>query len=72
MEDITYALSKSTTDDYRLLGDILGVNKYYKLICISTYAIPAKPALYGPSINNTMPTHKRKCKEEDWDLIHTA
>ncbi len=27
VEDITYAWRKSATDDYRLLGDILGVNK---------------------------------------------
>jgi hypothetical protein len=72
VEDITYGWSKSTTDNYGLLGDILGVNKYYKLTCISTYRIPAEPASYDPSINNAMPTHKRKCNEEDWDLISTA
>jgi hypothetical protein len=31
-----------------------------------------KPMLYDPSINNMTPTHKWKCKEEEWDLIHTA
>ncbi len=72
MEDITYAWSKSTTDDYGLLGDILSVNEYYKLTSISTYAIPVEPALYGPSINNAMLTHERECKEEDWDLTRTA
>jgi hypothetical protein len=72
VENITYALSKSVTDDYGLLGNILGVNEYYKLTGISTYAIPAEPTLYNPSINNATPTHKSKCKEEDWDLIRTA
>jgi hypothetical protein len=72
VEDITYAWSKSATDDYGLLGNILSVDKYYKITGISNYAIPMEPTLYDPSINNTMPTHKRKCKEEDWDLIHTV
>jgi hypothetical protein len=71
VEDITYAWSKSTTDDYRLFGDILGVDENYKLTGISTYAILVEPALYDPSINNTMFTHECKCKEEDWELIRT-
>ncbi len=33
--------------------------------------ILAEPASYNPSINNVMPTHEPKCKEEDWDLICT-
>jgi hypothetical protein len=61
VEDITYAWSKSVTDDYGFLGNILGVDKYCKLTSISTCAIPVEPALYNPSINNAMPTHKRKC-----------
>jgi hypothetical protein len=72
MEGISYAWSKSLTDDYGLLGNILGVDKYYKLTGISTYAIPTELASYDPSINITMPTHESKCKEEDWDLIRTA
>jgi hypothetical protein len=72
VEDITYAWSKSATDNHGLLGSILGVDEYYKLTGISTYAIPAEPALYNPSINNTTSTHKRKCKKEDCDLICTA
>ncbi len=72
VEDITYAWSKSTMDNYGLLGDILGVNKSYKLTSISTYTIPTEPASYDPSINNTAPTQERKRKEEDWDLIRTA
>jgi hypothetical protein len=39
VEDITYAWSKSATDDYGLLGNILGVDKYCKLSGISTYVI---------------------------------
>ena len=65
VEDITYAWSKSATDGYGLLGNILSVNEYYDLTGISTYAIPAEPMLYNPFIINAMPTHKRKCKEED-------
>jgi hypothetical protein len=72
VEDITYAWSKSVTDDYGLLGNILGVDKYYKPTRISTHAIPVEPTSYDSSINNPMPTHKCKCKEEDWDLIRTA
>jgi hypothetical protein len=72
VEDITYALSKSGINNYGLLGNILGVDEYYKLTGISTYVIPMEPVLYDPSINNAMPTHKRKCKEENWDLIRTA
>jgi hypothetical protein len=72
VEDITYAWSKSVTDDYGRLGNILGVDKYYELTSISNCAIPAESALYSPSINNAMPTHKHKCKEEDWDLIRTT
>ncbi len=71
-EDITYAWSKSVTDNYGLLDSIISVDEYYELTGISTYAIPAEPALYNPSINNATPTHKCKCKEEDWDLICTA
>ncbi len=63
VKDITYARSKSARmDNYGLLGDSLGVNKYYKLTGISTYAIPAEPALYDPSMNYLMPTHKQKCR----------
>jgi hypothetical protein len=72
VEDITYAWSKSATDGYGLLGNILSDDYYYKLTGISTYAIPAEPALYDPSINNRTPTHECKCKEEDWDLIRTT
>jgi hypothetical protein len=59
-------------DCHRLLGDFFGVDEYYELTGISTYAILMEPALYNPSINNVMPTHKWKRKEEDWDLIHTT
>jgi hypothetical protein len=72
VEDITYVWSKSVTDNCGLLGNILCVDKYYKLTGISTYAIPEEPALYNLSINNATPTHKCKYNEEDWDLIRTA
>jgi hypothetical protein len=72
VEDITYAWSKSATDDYGLLGNILGVDKYDNLTGINTYAIPMEPALYNPTINNSTLTHEQKRKEEGWDLICTS
>jgi hypothetical protein len=72
VEDITYAWSKSATDNYGLLGDILGVDEYNNLTGIDTYEIPAEPASYNPTINNATLVHKRKRKEEDWDLIRTS
>jgi hypothetical protein len=71
VEDITYAWSKSAMDNYGLLSDILGINKYNKLTIINTYAIPIEPPSYDPSITNAMLTHERKQKEEEWDLIRT-
>ncbi len=44
VEDIAYAWSKSATDDYGLLGDILGVDEYDDLTGIDTYMVPAEPA----------------------------
>jgi hypothetical protein len=58
-------------DNYGLLGDILSIDVYNKLTNINTYAIPIEPASYEPSITNTMLTHERKRKEEEWDLIQT-
>ncbi len=72
LEDITYPWSKSATDNYGLLGDSLGVDEYHKLTGISTNRISTEPTLNNPSINNTTPTHKCKCMEEDWDLIRTV
>ena len=69
MEDITYAWSKNARDNYGLLGNILGIDEYNELTNINTYAIPIEPASYEPSITNTMLTHERKRKEEEWDLI---
>jgi hypothetical protein len=72
VEDITYSWSKNATDNYGLLGNIVGVDEYDKLTNIDTYAIPIKPASYNPSITNAMLTHERKRKEEEWDLIQTS
>ena len=43
VEDITYEWSKSATDDYGLLDDIIGTDEYYVLTDIDTYAIPNEP-----------------------------
>ena len=62
VEDITYAWSKNNTDNYGLLGDILGEDEYDELTGIGTYTIPTKPVSYDPTINNATFTHKRKRK----------
>ena len=71
VEDITYLWSKNATDNYGLLGDILGANEYDELTGIDSYVIPNEPALYDPAIMNAMLTHERKRREEEWDLIRT-
>ncbi len=40
VEDITYSWSKNATDNYGLLGDILGIDEYDELTNIDTYTIP--------------------------------
>jgi hypothetical protein len=72
VEDITYLWSKNPTDDYGLLGDILGADEYDELTAIDTYAVSNKPASYDPTITNATLTHERKHKEEEWDLIRTS
>ena len=71
VEDITYSWSKNATDNYGLLGNILGADKYNKLTGIDSYIIPNKLASYNPAITNAMLTHECKCQEEEWDLIRT-
>jgi hypothetical protein len=65
VEDITYSWSKNATDNYGLLGNILGVDEYNELTNIDTYAIPIEPASYNPSITNATLTHKHKQKEKN-------
>ncbi len=60
VEDITYLWSKNATDNYGLLGDILGAKEYNELTNIDSYVIPNEPASYDPAITNAMLTHKRK------------
>jgi hypothetical protein len=72
VEDITYAWSKNNTDNYGLLGDILGEEKYNELTRIGSYTIPAEPASYDPTITNATLTHERKWKEEEWELVRTS
>jgi hypothetical protein len=72
VEDITYAWSKNATDDYGLLANILGADEYEELTNINSYAIPLEPASYDPTITNATLTHKRKQKEEEWELICTS
>jgi hypothetical protein len=72
VEDITYAWSKNNTDNYGLLGDILGEDEYDEPTGIGTYTIPAKPTSYDPTVTNAMLTHERKQKEEEWELVRTS
>jgi hypothetical protein len=60
VEDITYEWSKSATDDYGLLADIIGTDEYYVLTDIDTYAIPNEPPSYDPAITDATLTHERK------------
>jgi hypothetical protein len=72
VEEITYAWNKNNTDNYGLLGNILGEDEYNKLTRIGTYTIPAEPASYDPTITNATLTHERKRKEEEWELVRTS
>ncbi len=72
VEDITYAWSRDNAEEYGLLANILGSDKYDELTGIDTYAIPAEPASYDPAITNATPTHERKRWEEEWECIRTS
>ena len=72
VEDITYSWSKNATDNYGLLGDIIGADEYDELTSIDSYVIPNEPASYDPTITNATLTHERKRKEEEWDLVRTS
>ena len=72
VEDITYLWSKDATDNYGLLGDILGADEYDELTSIDSYVIPNEPASYDPTITKATLTHERKRKEEEWDLVRTS
>ncbi len=72
VKDITYAWSKNNTDNYGLLGNILGEDKYNELTGIGTYTIPAEPASCDPTVTNAMLTHECKRREEEWDLVRTS
>jgi hypothetical protein len=70
-EDACAPASK-VDDNYGLLADILGVDKYDDLTGILTYAIPHKPASYDPNITDATPTHTRKRMEEEWEFVRTS
>jgi len=72
VEDITYMWSKNLTDNYGLLADIMGVDKYDDLTGIGTYVIPNEPESYDPNIIYATPTHTWKRMEEEWELIRTS
>ena len=72
VEDITFSWSKNATNNYGLLGDILGANEYEELTNIDSYVVPNDPAAYDPAITNATLTQERKHREEEWDLICTS
>jgi hypothetical protein len=72
VEDISYAWSKNATNNYRLLANILGIDKYNELTGIDSYTIPCKPASYNPTITHALLMHERKWKEVEWDLVCTT
>ncbi len=59
-------------DNYGLLTDILGVNKYDNLTNISMYAIPHEPASYDPNITDATPAHTQKRMKEELELVLTS
>jgi hypothetical protein len=65
VEDITYAWSKNTTDNYGPLANTIGDDEYDELTGINSYAIPWEPASYYLTITNAMLMHKHKQKEEE-------
>jgi hypothetical protein len=60
VKDITYSCSKNATNNYGLLGDILGADEHDELTAIDSYVIPNEPASYDPTITNATLTHERK------------
>ena len=72
VEDITYSWLKNVTDNYGLLGDILGADEYDELTNINSYVIPNEPVSCDPAITNATLTHECKRREEEWDLICTS
>jgi hypothetical protein len=49
IKDITYPWSRNTMDNYGLLANILGNDKYNELTGIDSCAIPCEPASFDPS-----------------------
>jgi hypothetical protein len=72
VEDIKYAWSRDAAEEYGLLADILGEDEYEELTGIDTYTIPAEPASYDPTVTAATPTHERKRREEEWELLRTS
>ncbi len=46
---------------------ILGIYEYNHQTGISTYVKETEPGSYDPTVDDTTPTHMRKCKEEEWE-----
>ncbi len=57
-----------TGEEYGLLADILGRDKYNNLTNIDIGDVSEQqPATYNPDIDDTTPMHQRKRIEEEWE-----
>jgi hypothetical protein len=66
LEDITYNWSQSATgEEYGLLAEIIGENKYNHLTNL-TWVQETEPSNYNPEITDATATHSRKCMEQEW------
>ena len=65
LDDITYDWLRSPTgEEYGLLAEIIGKDKYQHLTNL-TWVQEVEPATYDPTINDTTATHTRKQIEQE-------
>jgi hypothetical protein len=59
-------LRSSTGEEYGLLAEIIGKDKYQHLTNL-TWVQEVEPATYDPAIDDTTATHTRKQMEQEWE-----
>jgi hypothetical protein len=70
IEDVVFewCMDPLTGEEYGLLADILGRDKYNNLTNIDIGDVSEQqPATYNPDIDDTTPMHQRKRIEEEWE-----
>ena len=75
IEDVVFewCTDENTGEEFGLLADIIGRNKYNILTNIDIGKEPElQPQSYDPEINNDTPTHQHKRMEEEWDQKLTS